>query len=101
MSDDQFIYDVSDDEIVDSCLSLEDLWEYGKGKTLYGWHISDLVIYDKPKSINDFKKYNRDPENSACSHMPKSFYLDCSVCKECGLTRPPQSWCYVEVSNEV
>jgi len=41
--------------------------DYAKGKTLYAWHISDLVIYDKPKELSEF-----------------------------GLTRPSQSWCYVE-----
>lgn len=52
----------------DSCLDYEELANYiGNGKTGYGWHISDLVIYDKPKELNDFN-----------------------------LKRPPQSWCYVE-----
>ena len=49
------------------CLSIDEIWEYGKGKTLYGWHISDLKIYDEPKELSEF-----------------------------GLKRPPQSWCYVE-----
>ena len=49
------------------CLSIDEVWEYGKGKTLYGWHISDLKIYDEPKELSEF-----------------------------GLKRPPQSWCYVE-----
>jgi len=50
-----------------ACLSANEIWEYGKGKTLYGWHISNLKIYDEPRELSEF-----------------------------GLKRPPQSWCYVE-----
>lgn len=35
-------------------LSIHELCSYGNGKTLYGWHISDLVIYNKPISLNGF-----------------------------------------------
>lgn len=28
--------------------------EYGKGKPLFGWHISDLKIYDMPKELSNF-----------------------------------------------
>ena len=51
----------------DTCLTDEDIKNYANGKKVYYWHISNLVIYDEPK---DLSKY--------------------------GLTRPPQSWCYVE-----
>ncbi len=70
----------------------EELAEYSNGKELFGWHISDLVIYDKPKELSEFKKHNR---HCHYEHLglatPK-----CSECKECQLERPPQSWCYVE-----
>lgn len=33
-----------------------ELHDYGKGKTLYGWHISDLKIYDRPKELSEFRK---------------------------------------------
>lgn len=60
-------YFISYDDLNASCLTANDLWKYGSGKKLYGWHISDLVIYDEPKEISEF-----------------------------AMTRPPQSWCYVE-----
>lgn len=64
-----------------SCLKHSEIAEYiGTGKFGYAWHISDLVIYDKPKELSEFHK----------PIMPKS-YRDLE-----GLTRPPQSWCYVE-----
>lgn len=63
-----------------SCLSYDEIVNYSgcnlndyntRKEFLYAWHISNLVIYDeiynKPKSLSEF-----------------------------GLTRPPQSWCYVE-----
>ena len=31
------------------CLSQDEILEYGGTKPLYGWHISALQIYDKPK----------------------------------------------------
>ena len=33
--------------------------DYLKQKNGYGWHITDLVIYDKPKELGEFKPYNR------------------------------------------
>lgn len=79
-----------------SCLKPKDFIAYGKGKPLYGWHISDLVIYDKPKELNEFylkKKCNSCKrsgyESSACIYDE-----DCIV--PVVITRPPQSWCYVQ-----
>ena len=61
----------------------------------YGWHISDLRIYDAPRELSEFRR--------AC---PNSWYCEsCAMYWEnngtCGnkslqLKRPPQSWCYVE-----
>lgn len=76
------------------CIRREKLFEYANGKELYGWHISDLVIYDKPKELGEFFK--------ACDKPPLT---DCSKCYERGentckpLSRPPQSWCYVEAQE--
>lgn len=42
------------DECKGSCLTWKELQEYGKGKTLYAWHISDLVIYDEPRCLSEF-----------------------------------------------
>lgn len=61
------MYYISVDDGEKTCLSYREIEEYGKGKTLYGWLISDLKIYDKPLLLS-----------------------------ELGVTRPPQSWQYVE-----
>ena len=65
-----------------------------KEATIYGWHISDLVIYDRPKELSEFKKINR-----YCWYEDLGLAKrDCPECqnKECFIQRPPQSWCYVE-----
>lgn len=48
-----------------TALSEDELIKYGKEKPLYGWHISDLKIYDKPKEISEFKNLKGEPITSA------------------------------------
>lgn len=56
----------------ETCLEIDGLQKYlNNNKTGYGWHISDLVIYNKPKELSEYK-----------------------------IKRPPQSWCYVEEVGE-
>jgi predicted transcriptional regulator len=76
-------------------ITLDEYLKYkGKGK-VYGWHIADYKLYDKPKKITDFKRWNRTEEKAPCAHV-KSLYEPCETCAACNLKRPPQSWCYVE-----
>ena len=75
-----------------------ELHDYGKGKTLYAWHISDLKIYDKPRELSEFRK----PCKVSCENCKNPLYFEC-WCEEKGkkiVTRPPQSWCYVEDLGE-
>lgn len=87
------------------CLNQPELIRYGKGKTLCGWHISDLKIYDKPKKLNEFRKpldsvycsYYRDYCEEGCVGFGSTDYSCNDYWNwEKGLTRPPQSWQYVE-----
>lgn len=58
----------------------------------YGWHISDLKIYDEPKLLSDFKPWNRE-----CAYSDLGLAIPkCEKCHECKIEKPPQSWCYVE-----
>lgn len=74
----------------------EKILEYSGGKEVYGWHISDLKIYDKPKKISEFHTWKK------CNSCRKSGYEStaCIYDEDCRvpavITRPPQSWCYVE-----
>lgn len=71
-------------------LSVGDLAYYGQGKPLYGWHISDLKIYDKPKGLEMF------PIGKIARDCGCGGYIVYNKI----LTRPPQSWCYVEELSE-
>ena len=82
-----------------SCLTYEEIADYiGNGRTGYGWHISDLKIYDTPKKLSEFKGLCK--VESDCCACPYYNYskMDCD-----GRTikRPPQSWCYVEATKDV
>ena len=81
----------------------------------YAWHIDNLVIFDKPKELKEFKhpitfcpllrdsnfvpsfckdhcEHNKDPErlDVYCDRMEKDWKP---------LTKAPQSWCYCEVNE--
>lgn len=71
------------------CIKREDLIRYACGKELYGWHISDIKIYDKPKELCEFRK-PIDCHRGNEKHQ-------CIGCWDCEIKRPPQSWCYVEI----
>ena len=77
-----------------SCLSFADMYEYIGEHYGYAWHISNLVIYDKPKELNDFMKINRECWYADLGLAKRG----CPECKNesCFMSRPPQSWCYVE-----
>lgn len=80
-----------------SCVSVPDLWEYGRKSSaydLYGWHISDLVIYNEPQPL---KKYMRCPYPWDCGACDLFDGFDMSCSRK---IRPPQSWCYVEEQYE-
>lgn len=76
-----------------ACMSEVECAVYSCLSPLYGWHISDLKIYDKPKRITQFKGKCR-LENS-CLGCPDWNY-QMADCNGRTITRPPQSWCYVE-----
>ncbi len=91
-----------------ACLRIAELIDYqGELPCLYGWHISELVIYDKPKEIRDFcyptEKYC---EKEMCGGCPKDqvMGLDGDYAFDCEwqrpIKRPPQSWCYVQDLEE-
>ena len=72
-------------------LTEEEMHSYAKGKYCFAMHISDLVIYDKPKELGEFQQCHKCPHT--CVSQSKS------LCEYHRLKRPPQSWCYVEVQE--
>ena len=77
-----------------ACLPYEGIAAYiGREKRGYGWHISGLKIYDKPKELGEFKGLCKvEADCCACPHYNYS-KMDCDGRT---ISRPPQSWCYVE-----
>lgn len=68
-------------ETTSPCLSYKEIRDYCKGKFGYAWHISNLVIFGKPKELDEFMAVSKK------ALPPKNKYI---------LTKAPQSWCYVE-----
>ena len=79
---------------------------YSCQSPMYGWHISDLVIYDKPKELSEFAtKCNKNCETCCndCEYYHFEAFESAMGVMECcrvdglkPLKRPPRSWCYVE-----
>ena len=59
----------------------------------YGWHITDLRIYDMPKELSEFKTLCR--VDADCCACPYYNYTKMG-CDGRVIGRPPQSWCYVD-----
>jgi hypothetical protein len=72
-----------------TCLNSADIVRYLKGFYGYGWHISDLVIYDKPKELSEFYRHDNSYDNAFGWAFEDR-------AKNTPIKRPPQSWCYVE-----
>lgn len=109
-------YYITSGELEETCLTYEELEKYGKGKSLYGWHISDLVIYDKPRELGEFWVRSNHPDCDLCAHVPVDmspgeFVWHNDFCGECHrlsyksmwathfkkrITRAPQSWMYCQ-----
>ena len=90
-----------------ACMSEPDVVAYSAGTQLYGWHISDLKIYDTPKELNEFwfppELYCEKERCGGCPYdqvadVNGEYSFDCEWKRP--LTRPPQSWCYVEESEK-
>ncbi len=87
-----------------ACLTEEELREYANGKYCYAWHISDLKIYDRPRELSEFASFCMVDEKrcASCEHYlfdsddVNGYRRWCGVYRRKPLTRPPQSWCYVE-----
>ena len=91
----------SDDIEKLACLSYNEMISYFykpeelDGETTkqgFAWHISNLKIYDEPKELNEFQKPCKMelPMCERCEH----YSIWDNRCEN--ITRPPQSWCYVE-----
>ena len=80
-----------DGVLSDACLTLDELEKYLDGGDGYGWHISDLKIYDTPKELSKFSRPFENCIDKVCDEF------GCASCENGGhIKRAPQSWGYVE-----
>ena len=63
-----------------ACMSAYDAAAYAMQSPMYGWHISDLRVYDHPRDLWEFTGLRQ--TRFGWEPVP--------------ITRPPQSWRYVE-----
>ena len=85
-----------------ACLTREEIVQYLRGVG-YGWHISDLKIYNQPKELNEFwfppELYCEKERCGSCPYdqmadVNGEYGYDCEWKRP--LNRAPQSWQYVE-----
>lgn len=92
-------YYITNGELKQTSLTYEQLCDYGKGKTLYGLHISNLKIYDKPKELYEFNKFfpcELGKQRCGLAEWEERNKW-CEMCSmESIVVYPPQSWFYVK-----
>lgn len=81
-----------DDVEQQACLTRDEIVQYLRG-VCYGWHISELEIYDHPKKLEDFNGLCH--IKVPCGNCPYYNY-QLSKCGYRQVRRAPQSWQYVE-----
>lgn len=88
------------DVIKKSMLSPQEIYDYaGENVNVYGWHISELRIYNEMRELSEYRKpclYEED-DDIACYLCNRAIYqtgmlMGCSD----KLAQPPRSWCYVK-----
>lgn len=115
-----YMTDILPNILQKTALSFKEFQDYVGSRadknSIYGWHISDLTIYDEPKQISDFFNPCPDPYHycRACKYSIITIPSDeeeyalyhgghYDYCEEhCGniLRNPPKGWQYVSEDNE-
>ena len=75
-----------------ACLTTDELIKYCSGKDMYGLHISDLKLYDKPRELGEFRVI-RERSYYAIPYDVSSYQ---KISRYEPITRPPQSWQYIQ-----
>lgn len=76
-----------------TCLSDTEYMNYLGHKNGYGWHITEPKLFDEPKELDVFwavRCINKKGDCKTCCEKPACIN---------NITRPPQSWCYLEVEE--
>ena len=90
------------DEFFDkACMTWQELRNYiGTGlRQFYGYGITRATLFDRPRQVSEYRSpCTRDIHCAGCSYgeiTQKQDYIEI-ICNRPQLSRPPQSWCYVE-----
>ena len=97
----------TDSIIKSACLKPMEIHAYNGVHQTYGWHITDLVIYDEPRELGEFYTQCREYCKTGTVETPKKCYKckyqytwnlasKCRVDGKLTIKRPFQSWGYVE-----
>lgn len=74
-------WEIADEDLKSACLTEKEFRHYAFGSVaMYGWHISNLKIYDTPKQLSEFTGLRK----TKFGYAPNE------------VKHPPQSWRYVE-----
>ena len=78
-------------------LTDEQLWAYASGKPLKFLYMENVIFYDKPKELSEFKRAGfMTEEDWLYALYPNTHCHYAAWAKKFEITRAPQSWCYVE-----
>lgn len=100
-----------------ACIDFPELYKYLPNGGGYGWHISDLKIYDRPREITEFLTVDKKAVKT-CPYRERTGQAEivtkhngwikggylckieeitwCYPCHTKNLEKAPQSWCYVK-----
>lgn len=96
-------------DVKNTCLTEHEMFDYiiGKDKkegTGWLWHITEPKLFDKPRELCEFYapcrkgKETADESCKGCSYAFKGVSTGEIICDN-AITRPPQSFCYIEVDE--
>ena len=76
-----------------ACLTPKMLNDYLARGDGYGWHITDLHIYDTPRELSEFHR-----ATYPCDSCHAEYTWECEGCEKLSgdIKRAPLSWCYVQ-----
>lgn len=96
-------YRINDVDLAKTCLNHPELIAYGKSKYLYGWHITEPTLFEKPRDITEFALYGKCAEDcdeyDICARDSEDGRMSCKFFKRTFLKRPPMSWYYIEADE--
>lgn len=79
-----------------ACLTEAQAKKYLRGGDGYGWHISDLKIWDEPVRLKNFWGMKPCRHGGDCCTCLQWDNMKEECCASRYISRPPQSWCYME-----